>query len=207
MAETEYTRHLAIPDVTAFVLTGGKSERMGQDKATLRLPSGNTLLEHALAVAGEVAGEVRIVGPRERYSHLAWAGEIVEDIYPHAGPLAGIHAALSQSGTEWNLIIAVDLPRVTSKLLLWLIEQAKTAGKQVAIVSVGKGVQPLCAVYRRDFAATAERALEQGRYKVDASFDPAETHLIAESELSAAGFSPELFTNVNTPDEFRESLA
>lgn len=207
MAESEYTRHPAVPDVTAFVLTGGKSERMGQDKATLRLPSGNTLLEHALAIAGEVAAEVRIVGPRERYSQFAWAGEIVEDIYPRAGPLAGIHAALSESDSEWNLIVAVDLPRVTSKLLLWLIEQAKTAGKQVTVVSVGKGLQPLCAVYRRDFAATAERALEQGRYKVDASFDPAETHLIAESELNAAGFSLELFTNVNTPDEFRESLA
>src|SRR4051794_41764780 len=86
-------------DVTVFVLTGGKSERMGSDKALLRLPSGETLLERALAVGASGARETRIAGSRGKYAGFAWAGEIVEDLYPGQGPLAGIQAAVGASGT------------------------------------------------------------------------------------------------------------
>ncbi len=205
MAENEYTHHPAVPGITAFVLTGGKSERMGQDKATLRLPSGNTLLEHALAVAGAVASEVRIVGPRERYASFAWAGELIEDIYPNAGPLAGIHAGLCESKTDWALVIAVDMPSLTPEFLRWLVMEAKRTSKLVTVVSAGKGLQPLCAVYRKEFADVAGVALEEGRYKVDASFPAADTRVIGEAELIAAGFAPSIFANVNTPQEFQSA--
>src|SRR5512146_799952 len=108
--------HRAQSDVTAFILAGGRSERMGQDKATMRLASGRTLLENALAVTGTIAGQVGIVGPRQKYAAHAWVGEIVEDAFPDRGPLAGIHAALAKTTTEWNVILAVDLPGVTAAL-------------------------------------------------------------------------------------------
>src|SRR5689334_16554621 len=121
MPDNEYSPHSAAPDVTAFVLTGGKSTRMGEDKAGLRLPSGMTLLEHALATCGAVAGQVGIVGPRTRYASYAWAGEIVEDIFPDRGPLGGIHAALSVTQTDWNIMLAVDVPGASAMLLRWLL--------------------------------------------------------------------------------------
>lgn len=204
MPDTEYTPHPAQPDVTAFILTGGKSERMGHDKAFLRLPSGSTLLENALAVAGAIAGEVGIVGPRQRYGIYAWAGEIVEDLYPDRGPLAGIHAALSVTKTEWNIFLAVDLPQVTTDLLGWMLQQAHQAGKQVTVASVGGGLHPLCGIYRRSFKDRAEEALERGQNKVAASFDPNSLLVLSEEEVLAAGFLPEMFMNVNTPEEFKK---
>jgi molybdopterin-guanine dinucleotide biosynthesis protein A len=201
MPENEYSRHPAAPDVTAFVLTGGKSTRMGEDKALLRLPNGMTLLEHALATCGAVAGQVGIVGPRSRYFAYAWAGEIVEDIFPDRGPLAGIHAALTITQTDWNIMLAVDVPSASASLLRWLLSEARKTGKLITVPDVG-GQQPLCAVYRKGFREIAESALQDNRNKINGSFPPADTRVIREQELAAAGFSPEMFANVNTPEDF-----
>src|SRR5512146_1814736 len=202
--ETANVGHKAQSDVTAFILTGGRSERMGQDKASLRLPSGRTLLENALAVAGAVAGQVGIVGSREKYAGYAWAGEIVDDVFRDRGPLGGIHAALSTTTTEWNIILAVDLPGVTAALLGWILKMAREASSQVTVASVGGGLQPLCGVYRKSFRDRAEKALKDGHNKVDGSFDRASLRILTEEEVRAAGFSPEMFANVNTPEEFEK---
>jgi len=205
--ESEKLGHTAQKDVTAFVLAGGKSERMGQDKATMRLASGRTLLENALAVAGAVAGHVGIVGSRHKYASYAWAGEIVEDVFPDRGPLGGIHAALAVTTTEWNVVLAVDLPGVTSALLEWILKVARESGAQVTVASVGGGLQPLCGVYRKNFGERAEKALNHGHNKVDACFDRDSLRILTEEEVRGAGFSPEMFVNVNTPEEFEKISA
>lgn len=202
MPENEYSQHPVASDVTAFVLTGGRSVRMGQDKALLRLHDGETFLERAIATCGAVAGQVGIVGPRSRYGAYAWAGEIVEDIYSDRGPLGGIHAALSITKTDWNLCLAVDLPAVNAALLRWLLQQARSAGKLITVPDVGGRQQPLCAVYRGGFREVADKALKDNRNKVSGSFPSEETHIIAEVEIVAAEFDPNMFANVNTPEEF-----
>jgi molybdenum cofactor guanylyltransferase len=194
--------HPAQRDLTAFVLTGGKSERMGRDKASLETSSGLTLLENALALAAAVAGEARLVGSKSNYSRLAWAGQIVEDIYPGQGPLAGIHAALVSSSTEMNLIFGVDMPLLTTPLLEFIVAKAREHGAEVTLARAGGRLQTLCAVYSRSFAAVAEEALSNNRNKIDALFPLVSVRVIEEEELTAAGFAPELFENVNTPAEY-----
>lgn len=207
LQQSEYVPHPAEKNATAYILTGGRSQRMGQDKALLHLPSGITLLEHAVATASAVVSDVHILGPRERYAQFAWAGKIVEDIYPACGPLAGIHAALCDTSTEWNLIVAVDMPNVSVDLLRWLLSEAHKTGKQVTVTSCEKQIQPLCGIYRRNFVSVAEAALESGKNKVAASFVPSETRIISEEELRFAGFSPVLLANLNTPEEFRNAFS
>src|SRR6266849_3025762 len=92
--------------VTAFVMAGGKSARMGEDKAFLRLGR-CTLLAHALDLARAAAGSAWIVGNSGKFGAF---GPVIEDVYPERGPLGGIHAALTQTATDLNLMIAVDLP-------------------------------------------------------------------------------------------------
>jgi len=184
-------------EITAFVLAGGKSSRMGSDKAFLRLQE-ETLLTRALKVAGSVAKEVRIVGDGNKFAAF---GRVVEDRYRDRGPLGGIHAALSITTTELNLILAVDLPFVVPKFLKYLLVRARESGATVTVPRAGSGLQPLCAVYRRDFTAVAEQALRAGKYKVDAVFASVSTYVIEASELAAAGFSERSFLNVNTPEE------
>jgi len=187
--------------VTAFVLAGGKSSRMGSGKAFLSL-GGETLLQRALNVASKVAGEVRIVGDANKFASF---GPVVEDVYHRRGPLGGIHTALASSTTDLNLVLAVDLPFVTQEFLQYLIAQARESGAVVTVARVGGGWQPLCAVYRCEFATLAEVALREGKNKIDVLFAKVTNRVIEEDELVGAGFSLELFRNVNTPEDLESA--
>ena len=184
--------------VAAFVLAGGKSTRMGSDKAFLRLGD-ETLLSRALKTAGAVSADVRIVGDAQKFAAF---GRVVEDVYRDRGPLGGIHAALSSSTAELNLMLAVDLPFVKPEFLGYLLSRARESGAMVTVPRAGGGLQPLCAVYRRGFADVAEQSLREGNNKIDSLFAEVETCVIEEDELARAGFSAGMFHNLNTPEEF-----
>jgi molybdopterin-guanine dinucleotide biosynthesis protein A len=187
----------ALPMRTGFVLAGGKSSRMGADKAFLDF-RGHTLLDHAVATMGSVCASVSIVGDPAKFASY---GSVVADIFPGCGPLAGIHAALTHSTAELNLMLAVDMPFVSRELLAFLFDAAEERDAVVTVPRTGRRLQPLCAVYRREFAIVAEEALRMGKYKVDAAFSGLSMRLIEESELGAAGFSEQSFFNVNTPQD------
>jgi molybdopterin-guanine dinucleotide biosynthesis protein A len=187
----------ASPAVTAFILAGGKSTRMGSDKAFVTL-DGRTLLERALELARSVSRDLRIVGDPAKFEPFA---PVVEDRFHDCGPLAGIHAALRASPTELNLILAVDVPFVSPPLLQYMIMRAKSSAAPATVPRTNGGWQPLCAVYRRQFAEAAEKALRAGRYKIDALFASVETQAIEEEELLSAGFSAKMFRNLNTREE------
>ena len=196
-----------------FVLAGGKSSRMGagsaqdKDKAFLEF-SGQTLLDRALAVMGTVCGRVTIVGDPAKFAKYGSTkygsskyDSVVADIFPGCGPLAGIHAALLHSPAKLNLMLAVDMPFVSRDLLAFLFAAAEESDAIVTVPRCGKGLQPLCAAYRRDFSTVAERALRAGKYKIDAAFSNVSVRVIEEDELAAAGFSEQSFFNVNTPQD------
>ncbi len=184
--------------VTAFILAGGKSTRMGTDKAFVTL-SGRSLLDRMLDLGQSVTRDVRIIGNAQKFSQFA---PTVEDVFQDCGPLGGIHAALRASSTELNVILAVDLPFVSPALLQYLIARAESVpGVRATVPHAAGGWQPLCAVYRRQFADAAESALRAGRYKIDELFDPVRTQRIEEEELAGEGFSREIFRNLNTREE------
>lgn len=188
-------------ELTAFVLAGGKSSRMGADKALLQLP-GQTLLQRALELARSVSEDVRIVGVREKFGEFA---PVVEDKYPNRGPLGGIHAALSATTNPFNLILAVDLPFLEKRFLLHLLAEARASGAVVTVPRAAGGLQPLCAVYRREFAALAEQALAAGRNKIDTLYAQTTVRIIEEDELVRFAFSPAMFDNLNTPEEWERA--
>ncbi len=193
--------HRGVDPVTAFVLAGGKSVRMGEDKAFLRLED-RTLLARALELARAAAGSVWIVGSRTKFAAF---GPVVEDVYPERGPLGGIHAALIQTATDLNLLIAVDLPFLRPNFLNYLIARARATTAVVVVPNIGGGLQPLCAVYRRGFAEVAERSLGAGKNKIDRLFPEVQTRIIDQEEMKQNGFSEEMFRNLNTQEDWKEA--
>ena len=196
-----YHLRMANVAVTAFILAGGKSTRMGTDKAFVTL-DGRTLLARALDLARSVATDVHIVGDPAKFAAFA---PVIEDVFRDRGPLGGIHAALRASQTDLNLILAVDVPFVTSALLQYLIKRASDSKAIITVTRAAENWQPLCAVYRRAFVDAADQSLRSGRYKIDALFKPAITQVIEEKDLESAGFSSSHFRNLNTPTDLSEA--
>jgi molybdenum cofactor guanylyltransferase len=189
--------------ITGFVLAGGKSTRMGRDKAGLSL-GGPTLLETALETARAVSGEdnVFILGSPELYGAY---GPVIPDVFPGCGPLGGIHAALAHTKTEFNLIIGVDTPFLSPPLLGYIVDRALEARTWVTAPEINQYPQPLCAVYSREFLPFAEQALKTGKYKIVPLFPRERTLLIAESELKRFAFTAEMFENLNTPEDLERA--
>jgi molybdopterin-guanine dinucleotide biosynthesis protein A len=174
---------------------------MGRDKAFVEF-NGLTLLARALEVTRVITPDARIVGAREKFARFA---PVVEDVFRDRGPLGGIHAALRASGTELNLMLAVDMPFVSVAFLQYLVNEARSAADAAVIVPRSdSALQPLCAVYRRRFADPAEQALLAERNKIGSLFDAVETRVIGEEEIDRAGFSGSIFRNLNTPEQLEE---
>jgi molybdopterin-guanine dinucleotide biosynthesis protein A len=175
---------------------------MGADKAFVPL-EGRTLLDHALALAKSVSSEVRIVGSREKFAAL---GEVVEDEFPQHGPLGGIHAALRASGSELNLMLAVDMPFVEVRFLEYLFQEADRHESAIVTIPRADGAwQTLCAVYRKPFADLAEQALRAGKNKIDPLFREITMRILDEPELTTQQFSPNMFRNLNTLEELKQA--
>jgi len=173
---------------------------MGESKAGLQL-NGKSLLELARDKLAAVTSEIHVVGKRAELGN-----EAIEDVYPERGPLGGIHAALSSSSkVELNLMLAVDLPFIETVFLRYLLKRARETSATVTLPRVGGGWQPLCAVYRPAFLPAAEKALKQGRNKIDALFAGLQLCVLEGDELQQAGFLPGIFDNINTPEEWQKA--
>jgi molybdopterin-guanine dinucleotide biosynthesis protein A len=188
-------------DVTAFILAGGQSSRMGTEKAFLDF-QGHLLIDHMIGIAKTVAEQMRIVGPKQKFAAF---GQIATDIYPERGPLGGIHAALEISRTEFNLMLGIDMPFIEPKFLTYLLKQAQHAEALVTVPKVGGGYQPLCACYRKEFEAIADQALAAGRNKIDALFAPEITRVIDEAEFAKLGLPATMFQNLNTKEDYEQA--
>jgi molybdopterin-guanine dinucleotide biosynthesis protein A len=147
-----------------FVLAGGRSTRMGQDKVLLPL-AGRSLLDIALDKLRvlPLAGAPRIVAVR---SDLSSHGAVIADLNPGCGPLSGIEAALTASTRPLNVFLPVDLPLLPAHFLLWMLQRAETTGAVMTVPRINGRPQPLCAVYHRDLVAHLTASLRAGDYKV-----------------------------------------
>lgn len=145
---------------SAVILAGGKSSRMGRDKAFLEL-DGKPLLARQIQTVREAgAGEVFISG-REDMDYSEPGCRVLADQFSGAGPLAGIHAGLNAATTPLLLVLAVDLVEMDSTFLRELTQ----AGTGVIPRVAGK-IEPLAAAYPGKGASLAELMLREGKFAV-----------------------------------------
>ena len=116
--------------MSGFVLAGGKSSRMGRDKARLEI-GGVSLMSRAVGLLQSVTGNSVIISSSPL--HELSGSRIVADDFPDWGPLGGIATALRISETDWSLVIACDLPYLTKAWLDFLIERALKSGADAVV--------------------------------------------------------------------------
>ena len=172
---------------SGFVLAGGRSSRMGRDKA--RLPfRGGELAGAVAAAVSEAAGSATFVG------HPVLPG--LADLYPGEGPLGGILTALRHTTSDGNLIVACDMPEVRGSFLAQLVARA-VARRDTVILPHGPDgrPQPLCAVYPRSALRTIETHFFEGVRRVEAALEALSVEPLEIAELTC-------FQNVNTPEDW-----
>ena len=158
----------------------------------------------ALASAHRIAPRVAILGSREKYA--APGERIIEDEFPGCGPLAGIHAALGTGETDLNVILSVDMPFVPLKFSTYLLERARSRPTAlVTVPRIGGIVQGTCIACRRSFRIVCENQLKLGLCKVEDSIRLANPQYIEEQEIRARGIGPDVFRNLNTPEDVAEA--
>ncbi len=159
-AEAAFGEAPARRDRAGWVLAGGRSRRMGTDKALVEV-DGEALAARVARQIAPVCGTVSLVGDPAKYGALGYP--VVADRFTGEGPLAGIEAALRTSAAEWNLIVACDMAELDAAMLEALF--AGGADCNVAAYADGR-FEPLCGVYRRRCHAAILAAIEAGVRRV-----------------------------------------
>ena len=151
-------RTVAFTSAAGFVLAGGRSSRMGTDKA-LTLLTGIPLIQIAIQTLVAAGVPAKIAGSR---SPLAAFAQEIPDTFADAGPLGGIHAALSASPVDWNLFLPVDLPRMPASLLACLLQRAAITGQPISATRLNGRLEPFPVVLHRSVLPLVARCLETG---------------------------------------------
>jgi molybdopterin-guanine dinucleotide biosynthesis protein A len=218
-------------DVSGYVLAGGKSSRMGQDKALLKL-AGKPLVLRAVEKLRRVCVEVSILGSRPELEVYA---PLIRDVHEGCGPVGGIEAAFLHSTKVWNLFMAVDMPFLPAEFLDgWVRRVMGQKAARVALFTVDGVPQPALCLLHQEVGPFVRDAVARGRFKLFPLLVEAGKELAAREGVSldevllnppwngemfdekGAGWTPTKaqrstqhlwFANLNTPEEFGEAEA
>ncbi len=180
----------------AVILYGGKSRRMGRDKAELKI-DGKTFFEH---IAGELKSFEELIlslDSLEKYPEMKYTA--VTDVYPDCGPMGGIHAALTKCDSDALLVVSCDLPLFRSELGDYLVKQLTGETDAVVPVTSDGRIHPLCAVYRKQTVSVFEKHLKIGSYKILDAYKDMRVKYIP---MDRTPCSEKWLRNINTPQEY-----
>jgi molybdopterin-guanine dinucleotide biosynthesis protein A len=186
--------------ITLAILTGGKSKRMGQDKAFLSF-LGETLVERIMRRLDGLAQEVLFIGPNCLNTNLSGIRSI-PDLLPGRGPLGGLYTALNAASQPAVALIACDMPFVSADLLAYQNQLLESENMDIVLASTARGLEPLHAIYRRKTCLPATRdALNNGENRLISWFPKVKVRILTYSEIIPFDNHGLTFLNVNTPDE------
>jgi molybdopterin-guanine dinucleotide biosynthesis protein A len=190
--------------LTVAIQAGGRSSRMGEDKA-LRLFLGRALIERVIERLGPIADEVIIT--TNRPAEYAFLGlPLFPDVQPGRGALGGLYTALRAASEPLVAVAACDMPFACAPLLQAAARRLMREEADVAIPETARGLEPMHAVYRRSTCLPAvEEALRADLWKVIDWFPQVTVCSLTAEEIKRFDSPGLAFWNINTPEEFAEA--
>jgi len=191
-----------VSEITGVVLAGGKSRRIGTNKALLPFGEG-ILIEHTVGVLSSVVEKVWvIVNSVEAFCSPGLA--VRKDIRPNCGCLGGIYTGLVAAETKYSLVLACDMPFIRSEFLSFLGAHAERW--EIVIPKTAKGYEPLCAVYSKACLEPIRRQLDKGRLKVTDLLEQVRVRVVEEEEIGRFDGDGRMFYNINTWAEYEAAV-
>lgn len=182
--------------ITGVILAGGKNSRMGQDKGML-LVDGKKIVERTIRVLKLFVHQIMIISNGKNYDYLGY--KVLNDIVKDAGPMGGIHTALTRCETDKVLVVSCDMPFVSTEVISELVLRAGE-GEVVIPVHGREETEPLCAIYSKSCLSRFDERLRSGQWKLRDSLDYFKVKKVI---FPQNGLSKNWFMNVNTPQEYQ----
>ncbi len=177
----------------AAILAGGKSNRMGKDKALLPFKEFASMSEFQYRKLEKLFSNVYICAKEEKFGFDA---HIIKDIYPIHSPLAGLISIFETLDANAVFILSVDAPFVDKAIIKEIIDQAQKSSEYDALIALSpSGLEPLCGVYRRSILPLAKELFGKDIHKLN--------HLLKLSKIKEIAFGEQdKFLNLNTPQDY-----
>jgi molybdenum cofactor guanylyltransferase len=186
-----------VDTITGVILAGGKSSRMGCDKALLQLGD-KTFVEQIAGTLHRVVTNVIVIADhREQFEFLHLP--VYEDVFKNCGPLGGIHSSFKHTETQANLVVSCDMPLIDPSSLSLLLNA--TANCDVSIFSSPDVIQPFPGLYRRSGFSKLEHRLLHKKYSVAGFIDVVNSCTQPIPLLFARG-AVNSFTHINIPSDY-----
>jgi molybdopterin-guanine dinucleotide biosynthesis protein A len=184
---------------------------MGRDKALLDF-GGVPLIQHTARLLGPLVDKVTIVGSSKRYEALGLraiadgGAETRRRAHQRPpGPLTGIVTALATTRSQWNLIVACDLPYLSAEWLDWLLSRALRSRGEAVVPRTERGIEPLAAVYRRECAEPITAALAEGVQKVSDAVERLRVEFVEPREWRHCDPRGLVLRNMNGPRDYEDA--
>lgn len=181
----------------AFILAGGKSSRMGEDKG-LMLFRGKILAEHPALVLSSLFPEITIVTGNAAYKKLGY--KTIQDKILNAGPAGGILSALHHTAYRKNFIVACDMPFIAGAAVQFILDNSQNA--EITIPVFNGKIQPMFGVYDSMCSAKWEELVEGGIRKLETIVKHFDLKLVEVDSYEF--FNEKIFANMNTPENINE---
>jgi molybdopterin-guanine dinucleotide biosynthesis protein A len=193
----------SFPAIAGVIMAGGLSSRFGSNKA-LALFHNKPVIQHVAETISPLFPTCLLsTNTPEAYTFLGLS--TVKDIYPNAGPLGGIHAALSAIDQPRCFVVGCDMPLIDPKLVRFLCTLAEEQDdRDVVLPWLASGPEPLCAVYSQTGLPVIEKDLIKRNLKLSDTVSELRVRRVKEEELLASGADLSTFRNINRPEDLAD---
>jgi molybdopterin-guanine dinucleotide biosynthesis protein A len=181
-------------NMTAIIFAGGKSSRMGKDKALLPFADYDTLSEFQYNRLSSFFNKVYLSSKEDKFN---FNPPVITDLYDENSPLIGIISLFETLEEDEVFILSVDAPFVDEEVITKLLKNKE--GFDTTIAKSTSGIQPLCGIYRRSILPIAQKHLREGNHKLIDLLKALHTQFILFEDDTP-------FINLNHPREYEEAL-
>ncbi|RUM47803.1 MAG: molybdenum cofactor guanylyltransferase [Hydrogenothermus sp.] len=194
--------------LSCIVLAGGKSKRMGKDKAFLDF-KGKPFLRHILEKLSEISDNIVVIVNKD-FSNYSGIIEgfpqvsLVKDLFPYEGPLNGVISAKNYVKHEKVLISTCDIPVISTELIKYLA--GKIEGYDMVLPIVNEKRQPFNTVYKKNSLEIAENIFKNGNRSLMKWIDNLKKVVINENEIKNFKNAIYMYQSINTPEDYKNFL-
>ncbi|MFO0793830.1 MAG: molybdenum cofactor guanylyltransferase [Candidatus Brocadiaceae bacterium] len=186
--------------MTAIILAGGKSRRMGSPKALLRFGD-KTFIEHQVSVLRKIFDEI-LISANDGALYKTLNLPIVPDIIPGKGPLGGISAGLIRATSSHAFVVACDMPFINEEVILYL--KGLIDDYDVVVPQTSRGLEPMHAFYSRNCIKPMQRCIQDGRLRIIDFFPEVKVRIVDTREFAGLDTSAQSLLNLNTVEEYKK---